>query len=248
MGAMTEMADMTTILLHQWQLVSTTSWPLLLTLAAFGIAWWTYNRSGRASLLHPLMVATPLIYFTMQTIDLDFAAYYSGNGILNWLLGPATVALAVPLSHQLRQLPAMFKPLTVALLLGGLFATLSALILVKLFGLSDVVLLSLAAKSVTSPIALSIVEQIGGLRSLLAVATMVTGLAGIVLAKSIFHLTQLVDERWQGLILGVTAHAIGTAKAFESSPRCGAFATLGMGINGILTAIVLPASIGLFII
>ena len=244
---MGEMIEITEIFMQQWQLISTTSWPLLLTLAGFAIAWWVYNRSGRASLLHPLMIATPLIYFTMQIIDLDFAAYYSGNGILNWLLGPATVALAVPLSQQLRQLRAMLKPLTVALLLGGLFATLSALLLVKLFGLSDVVLLSLAAKSVTSPIALSIVEQIGGLTSLLAVATMVTGLAGIVMAKTIFSLTQLEDERWQGLILGVTAHAIGTAKAFENSPRCGAFATLGMGINGILTAIILPASIGLFI-
>ena len=239
---------MSEILAQQWQIICSTSWPLLLTLAGFDIAWWTYNRSGRASLLHPFMIATPLIYFTMQIIDLDFAAYYSGNGILNWLMGPATVALAVPLSQQLRQLPAMFKPLTVALLLGGLFATLSALLLVKLFGLSDIVLLSLAAKSVTSPIALSIVEQIGGLTSLLAVATMITGLAGIVVAKTIFHLTQLEDERWQGLILGVTAHAIGTAKAFESSPRCGAFATLGMGINGILTAIALPLAIGLFIL
>ena len=239
---------MTEIIIQQWQLISTTSWPLLLTLLGFAIAWWVYNRSGRASLLHPLMIATPLIYFTMQAIDLDFASYYAGNGILNWLLGPATVALAVPLSQQLRQLRALFKPLTVALLLGGVFATLSALLLVKLFGLSDMVLLSLAAKSVTSPIAFSIVEQIGGLTSLLAVATMVTGLAGIVMAKTLFQLTQLEDERWQGLILGVTAHAIGTAKAFETSPRCGAFATLGMGINGILTAIMLPASIGLFII
>ena len=78
------------ILAQQWQIICSTSWPLLLTLAGFAIAWWTYNRSGRASLLHPLMIATPLIYFTMQIIDLGFAAYYSGNGILNWLLGPAT--------------------------------------------------------------------------------------------------------------------------------------------------------------
>jgi putative effector of murein hydrolase len=147
----------------------------------------------------------------------------------------------------MRQLPALFKPLTLALLLGGLFATLSALLLVKLFGLSDIILLSLAAKSVTSPIALSIVQQIGGFAGLLAVATMVTGLTGIVVSKSLFRFTGLEDERWQGLILGVTAHAIGTAKAFESSSRCGAFATLGMGINGILTAIILPASIKLFI-
>jgi putative effector of murein hydrolase len=238
---------MTEIIGQQWQLISGTSWPLLLTLAGFAIGWWVYNRSGRASLLHPLMIATPLIYLAMNMIDLDFAAYDSGNGILNWLLGPATVALAVPLSQQMRQLPALFKPLTLALLLGGLFATLSALLLVKLFGLSDIILLSLAAKSVTSPIALSIVQQIGGLAGLLAVATMVTGLTGIVVSKSLFRFTGLEDERWQGLILGVTAHAIGTAKAFESSSRCGAFATLGMGINGILTAIILPASIKLFI-
>ena len=238
---------MSDIIALQWQLISATSWPVLLTLAGFTIGWWIYNRSGRASLLHPLMIATPLIYFAMQIIDLDFAAYDAGNGILNWLLGPATVALAVPLSQQMRQLPALLKPLTAALLFGGLFATLSALALVKLFGLSDIILLSLAAKSVTSPIALSIVQQIGGLTGLLAVATMVTGLAGIVAAKTLFRATQLEDERWQGLILGVTAHAIGTAKAFEASPRCGAFATLGMGINGILTAIILPASIKLFI-
>ena len=238
---------MTEIIGQQWQLISGTSWPLLLTLAGFAIGWWVYNRSGRASLLHPLMIATPLIYLAMNMIDLDFAAYDSGNGILNWLLGPATVALAVPLSQQMRQLPALFKPLTLALMLGGLFATLSALLLVKLFGLSDIILLSLAAKSVTSPIALSIVQQIGGLAGLLAVATMVTGLTGIVVSKSLFRFTGLEDERWQGLILGVTAHAIGTAKAFESSSRCGAFATLGMGINGILTAIILPASIKLFI-
>ena len=238
---------MSEIIGQQWQLISGTSWPLLLTLAGFAIGWWVYNRSGRASLLHPLMIATPLIYLAMNMIDLDFAAYDSGNGILNWLLGPATVALAVPLSQQMRQLPALFKPLTLALLLGGLFATLSALLLVKLFGLSDIILLSLAAKSVTSPIALSIVQQIGGFAGLLAVATMVTGLTGIVVSKSLFRFTGLEDERWQGLILGVTAHAIGTAKAFESSSRCGAFATLGMGINGILTAIILPASIKLFI-
>jgi putative effector of murein hydrolase len=241
-------ALMTETILQQWQLVSGTSWPVLLTLAGFAIGWWTYNRSGRVSLLHPLMIATSLIYLTMEIIDLDFASYNAGNGLLNWLLGPATVALAVPLSQQMRQLPALFKPLSLALLLGGLFATLSALLLVKLFGLSDIIMLSLAAKSVTSPIALSIVQQIGGLTGLLAVATMVTGLVGIIVAKSLFSLTGLEDERWQGLVLGVTAHAIGTAKAFESSSRCGAFATLGMGINGILTAIILPASIGLFVI
>ena len=193
------------------------------------------------------MIATPLIYLFLQWIELDFERYYAGSGLVNWLLGPATVALAVPLSQQLRQLPALFRPLSIALLAGGLFATLGALLMVKLFGLDDRILLSLAAKSVTSPIAIGLVQQIGGITSLLAVATMVTGLAGIIMAQTIFRITEVEDERWQGLILGVTAHAIGTAKAFETSPRCGAFATLGMGLNGIWTSLFLPVAVVYFI-
>ena len=232
---------------QQWQLISGTSWPLILTISGFAVCFWFYQHCGQRSVLHPLLIATPLIYLAMRLIELDFSTYYQGNGVLNWLLGPATVALAVPLSHQLRQLPTLFKPLAAALLLGGLFATFINLLLIKLFGLSDTILLSLAAKSVTSPIAIGLAQQIGGLASLLAVATMVTGLIGIVVARSLFRMTNIDDDRWQGVILGVTAHAIGTAKAFETSPRCGAFATLGMGINGIWTSLFLPASIGLFI-
>ena len=238
---------MNEVLIQQWQLVAGSSWPLLLSVVGFVIGLWIYNRSGKVSLLHPLLIATPLIYLTLNLIELDFNLYYQGNGLLNWLLGPATVALAVPLSQQLRQLPALFKPLSIALLLGGLFATLIALVMVKLFGLNDTILLSLAPKSVTSPIALGLVEQLGGITGLLAMATMVTGLAGIVVAKTVFQLTGVVDERWQGFILGVTAHAIGTAKAFETSPRCGAFATLGMGLNGIWTSLFLPVAVGLFV-
>ena len=237
----------TQILIPQWQLIATTSWPVLITLAGFVIGLWVYRRSGNASPFHPLMIATPLIYLFLQWIELDFERYYAGSGLVNWLLGPATVALAVPLSQQLRQLPALFRPLSIALLAGGLFATLSALLMVKLFGLDDRILLSLAAKSVTSPIAIGLVQQIGGITSLLAVATMVTGLAGIIMAQTIFRITKVEDERWQGLILGVTAHAIGTAKAFETSPRCGAFATLGMGLNGIWTSLFLPVAVVYFI-
>ncbi|MDC0088846.1 LrgB family protein [Porticoccaceae bacterium] len=233
--------------MQQWQLISGTSWPLILTICGFAISFRLYQHFGQNSLLHPLLIATPLIYLAMRLIELDFSAYYQGNGVLNWLLGPATVALAVPLSQQLRQIPRLFKPLTIALLLGGLFATFINLLLVKLFGLSDTILLSLAAKSVTSPIAIGLTQQIGGLASLLAVATMITGLIGIVVAKSLFRISNIDDDRWQGVILGVTAHAIGTAKAFESSPRCGAFATLGMGLNGIWTSFFLPTSISLFI-
>jgi putative effector of murein hydrolase len=69
---------------------------------------------------------------------------------------------------------------------------------------------------------------------------LLTGIVGILFAQTVFNLVKITDERWQGLILGISAHAIGTAKAFDKSPRCGAFATLGMGLNGIWTAVFLP--------
>lgn len=212
------------------------------------IGLWVYRRSGRNTLLHPLLIGTPLIFIAMMTLQLDFESYYEGNGLLRWLLlGPATVALAIPLAQQMHQVPALFKPLFIALFLGGFFAALSALLLGKLVALDQQVLLSLAAKSVTTPIALGLTQKLGGLTSLITVAVLLTGIIGVLLAPMVFRMSKIDDDRWQGFILGVTAHAIGTAKAFEISPRCGAFSTLGMGLNGIWTSVFLPLSVSFFL-
>ncbi len=212
------------------------------------IGLWVYRRSGRNTLLHPLLIGTPLIFIAMMTLQLDFESYYEGNGLLRWLLlGPATVALAIPLAQQMHQVPALFKPLLVTLFLGGFFAALSALLLGKLVALDQQVLLSLAAKSVTTPIALGLTQKLGGLTSLITVAVLLTGIIGVLLAPMVFRMSKIDDDRWQGFILGVTAHAIGTAKAFEISPRCGAFSTLGMGLNGIWTSVFLPLSVSFFL-
>jgi putative effector of murein hydrolase len=212
------------------------------------IGLWVYRRSGRNTLLHPLLIGTPLIFIAMMTLQLDFESYYEGNGLLRWLLlGPATVALAIPLAQQMHQVPALFKPLLVTLFLGGFFAALSALLLGKLVALDQQVLLSLAAKSVTTPIAVGLTQKLGGLTSLITVAVLLTGIIGVLLAPMVFRMSKIDDDRWQGFILGVTAHAIGTAKAFEISPRCGAFSTLGMGLNGIWTSVFLPLSVSFFL-
>ena len=210
------------------------------------IGLWVYRRSGRNMLLHPLLIGTPLIFIAMMTLQLDFESYYEGNGLLRWLLGPATVALAIPLAQQMHQVPALFKPLLVTLFLGGFFAALSALLLGKLVALDQQVLLSLAAKSVTTPIALGLTQKLGGLTSLITVAVLLTGIIGVLLAPMVFRMSKIDDDRWQGFILGVTAHAIGTAKAFEISPRCGAFSTLGMGLNGIWTSVFLRCQSAFF--
>jgi putative effector of murein hydrolase len=179
--------------------------------------------------------------------NIDFNSYYAGNGILNWLLGPTTVALAVPLARQMPQLPPLLITVLTTVILGGLFAVICAVAIAAGLGADHEVLLSLAAKSVTTPVAVGITEQIGGLVTLMVMVVLLTGIVGILVAQLIFRYQHIADERWQGLILGVSAHAIGTAKAFEKSPRCGAFATLGMGLNGIWTSIFLPTLLPLLI-
>ena len=179
--------------------------------------------------------------------SIDFEQYYQANGALSWLLGPTTVALAVPLSKELRQLPALLRPVSLGVLFGGLVAAVLALSLAVLFNTSDLVFLSIAAKSVTTPIAMGITQQLGGLLTLITLVVLLTGIIGIVVADVIFKRTGITDERWQGLILGVASHAIGTARAFEISPRCGAFSTLGMGLNGIWTSLFLPPLVASFL-
>lgn len=223
-----------------WQQISLSSWVIALSFAGFVVGRAVYRRSGSNPFLHPLLVGTPLIAAVLYLINMDFGAYYAGNGALNWLLGPTTVALALPLARQMRQLPPLLLTVATTVLIGGFFATGCALLMALMFDVDQLMVLSLAAKSVTTPIAVGITEELGGLVTLIVMAVLLTGIVGILAAQTVFNYTKITDERWQGLILGISAHAIGTAKAFEKSPRCGAFSTLGMGLNGIWTSMFLP--------
>ena len=231
----------------QWYDINISSWLVLLSIGGYIIGLWGYRRSAGNPLCHPLLISTPLVAAALYLSNIDFNSYYAGNGILNWLLGPTTVALAVPLARQMPELPPLLITVLTTVILGGLFAVICAVAIAAGLGADHVVLLSLAAKSVTTPIAVGITEQIGGLVTLMVMVVLLTGIIGILVAQRIFRYQHIADERWQGLILGVSAHAIGTAKAFEKSPRCGAFATLGMGLNGIWTSIFLPTLLPLLI-
>ena len=232
---------------NQWHDINTSSWLILLSIGGYIIGLWGYRRSAGNAFCHPLLISTPLVASALYLSNIDFNSYYAGNGIVNWLLGPTTVALAVPLARQMAQLPPLLITVLTTVILGGLFAVICAVAIATGLGADHVVLLSLAAKSVTTPIAVGITQQIGGLVTLMVMVVLLTGIVGILVAQLIFRYQHIDDERWQGLILGVSAHAIGTAKAFEKSPRCGAFATLGMGLNGIWTSIFLPTLLPLLI-
>ena len=213
---------------------------LTLTLLAYQGGLWLYRRSGMNPLANPVAIAIILIAGLLTLTGTPYAKYFEGAQFVHFLLGPATVALAVPLYAQLPRLKRIFGPAAIALAVGSLAAILSAVAAGWLLGASKPTLMSLAPKSVTTPIAMGIAEKIGGLPSLTAVLVVATGIIGAVMAQGLFRLLRVKDEAAQGFAIGLAAHGIGTARAFQISETAGAFSALAMGLNGLLTALLLP--------
>ena len=213
---------------------------LTLTLLAYQAAFWIYKRSGMSPWANPVAIAVAIIVALLWATHTPYRTYFEGAQFVHFLLGPATVALALPLYAQLERLKRMAGPLLVALFVGSVTAAVSALAIGKLFGASAATVRSLAPKSVTTPIAMGIAEKIGGLPSLTAVLVVTTGIFGAVMARGILNFLSIKDPAVRGFSVGVAAHGIGTARAFQISETTGAFAALAMGLNGILTAILLP--------
>ncbi|HYS90014.1 MAG TPA: LrgB family protein [Bradyrhizobium sp.] len=224
-----------------WVYLSAT--PLLgltLTLLAYQGAYWIYRRLDFHPLANPVMLAVAALVALLSLTGTPYRTYFDGAQFVHFLLGPATVALAVPLHAQWRRLRTMAVPLLAALLVGSLTAALSAMAIAFLLGASKATLMSLAPKSVTTPIAMGIAERLGGLPSLTAVLVIATGIVGAVCARYVFLALKISDHAVRGFAIGIAAHGIGTARAFQVSEQAGAFAALAMGLNGLLTAVLLP--------
>jgi predicted murein hydrolase (TIGR00659 family) len=213
---------------------------LTLTLVAYQGAYWLYTRSGMNPAANPVAIAVAIIVALLTLTGTSYQTYFDGAQFVHFLLGPATVALAVPLYAQLPRLKRMFGPALLALAIGSLTAIVSAIAVGWALGASRPTLMSLAPKSVTTPIAMGIAEKIGGLPSLTAVLVVTTGILGAIGAQWLFRLLRVKDEAVQGFAIGVAAHGIGTARAFQISETMGAFAALAMGLNGLTTALLLP--------
>lgn len=219
---------------------------LTVTLAVFVGGTWLNRKLGGHPLVHPVLVAMVVLIGLLLLTGTTYETYFEGAQFIHFLLGPATVALAIPLYDNLRQIRALLVPLLLACFIGVVVAVSSAVGLAWLAGARDQTLLSIAPKSVTTPIAMGIAEQIGGLPSLAAGIVLLTGAVGAVAARPLFRLAGIHDERAQGFALGIAAHGFGTAHALTIGLRAGAFAGLGLGMAGLLTAFLLPLVAGLF--
>lgn len=214
---------------------------LTITLLAYVLALAVHQRYRRHPLTNPVLLAVVLLVTLLLLTDTPYPSYFAGAQFVHFLLGPATVALAIPLYAQLGRVRAMRWPVLLGLAAGALTAVVSAVGSAWLLGASVPTQLSLAPKSVTTPIAMAVAERIGGIASLTAVLVIVTGIVGAVLAPTLFRLLRVQEDAIQGFALGVAAHGIGTARAFQISEQAGAFAALAMGLNGAITALLLPA-------
>lgn len=213
---------------------------LTLTLIAFQIGTWIYQRSGGLPLFNPVLIAVILLVVLLRLTGTSYETYFEGAQFVHFLLGPATVALAIPLYRQFERVRRSALALGISLICGSLTAIVSALGIGWLTGASHDTLMSLAPKSVTAPVAMAITEQLGGLPSLTAVLVMLTGITGAVLGPMALTLIGVTDWRARGFALGAASHGIGTARALQESEIAGAFSGLAMGLNALATAILLP--------
>jgi predicted murein hydrolase (TIGR00659 family) len=213
---------------------------LTITLFAYQFAFWVFRRSGQSAWANPVLISVFTVTLFLWVTNTPYPRYFEGAQFVHFLLGPATVALAIPLHAHWKRLRRMTIPLLVALLAGSVTAALSAVIIAKALGATPATVYSLAPKSVTTPIAMGVAEQIGGIPSLTAVLVILTGIVGAIGFPSLFSILRIRDQATQGFAVGVAAHGIGTARAFLVSEEMGAFSALAMGLNGMLTAVLLP--------
>ena len=210
------------------------------TLLAYRAALEIHRRSGSHPAANPMLISVTLVVGVLWLTTTPYETYFDGARLIHALVGPATVALSIPLYSQIARLQTLLIPLTIALLVGSLTAAASAVAIGWACGASPEVLLALAPKSSTMPIALGVADKIGAIPSLTALTVTLTGISGAVMADRLLDLTRSDDRALRGFATGLTAHAIGTAHALREDEVAGGFAALAMGLNGLATALWLP--------
>ncbi|MFD2175598.1 LrgB family protein [Rhodobacter lacus] len=223
----------------------------LLWLTATLFAYWggdtVFRLARRSPLANPVMIAVILLALLLWVTGTNYSAYFEGAQFVHFMLGPATVCLAVPLQANLKAIRKALVPIIAALFAGSFTAVASALGIAKLFGADPVLMASLAPKSATAPVAIGISEALGGQPTLTAVLVLLTGMIGAIFVTPMLNALGLTDWRARGFATGVAAHGIGTARAFQVHDTAGAFASIGMGLNAILTAVLAPLVLPFFL-
>ena len=224
-----------------WVYLATT--PLLwltLTVVIWVLADWLAQRSGRNPLVNPVMIAIALVAAILLATGTSYGTYFQGAQFIHFLLGPTTVAIAIPLYKNWPLVRRKALPLLAALIAGTATSILSAIAVGAALGLPRSVLVSLAPKSVTAPVAMSLSEHLGGIPALTAVLVVITGVLGAVMVTPLMNAMGVRDYAARGFAAGLSAHGIGTARAFVVDPVAGTFAGIAMGLSAIVASLLIP--------
>lgn len=213
---------------------------LAVTICAYVLAVWLFNRSNKLVFLHPVLIAALLIVGMLFFSGIPFSYYQEQTRLLPALLGPTVVALVVPFHESLHAIRRAALPLVLTVIAGGFGVVFAGYALGLFSGLNQQMNLSLLTRSSTAPIALSLAEKIGGDPSLTLMGVLISGIVGSSLTPYIFDWLQVRNEAVRGFALGFTSHAFGVARALQISTQACAFATAGMGLMGLTAAILLP--------
>lgn len=212
---------------------------IALTFVVFVFAQHLQRRVG-LKLLNPILVSIALLIGILLLADVDYATYRAGGDYIDFWLKPAVVALGVPLYKQLGIIRKQMLPLLIAEMAGCVAGIISVVLVAKLLGATQTVVMSLVPKAVTTPIAMEISASVGGIPALTAAVVVCTGIFGGMAGFRITSMGRVKSPIAQGLSMGTAAHAMGTSAAMERSDRYGAFSSLGLTLNGLLTAILSP--------
>ncbi len=196
------------------------------------------NRKIRTPFLNPLLVAVTFIIIVLSVFHIPLSDYQAGAQVISYFLGPATAVLAYSIYRQIAVLKKHFVPILAGCLAGSVTSMVSAYALCRLFGLDQAVAVSTIAKSVTTPIAMSVSEELGGITSITVAVVIATGIMGSILAPTLIRLFKVKSPIAAGVAIGTCSHAVGTTKAMEIGELEGAMSGIAIGVSGLLTMII----------
>jgi predicted murein hydrolase (TIGR00659 family) len=214
-----------------WLTVTVLAWVAATSLA---------RRCGGNPLVNPVLISVVLIICLLEVCGVDYGTYFSGAQFIHFLLGPATVALGVPLFRRIDLVKANLLPMLAALLVGSLTAVGSVLVLGAAFHFPEGFIVSMAPKSATAAVAMAISSALGGNPSLTAALVIVTGILGAVIVTPFMNAMKITDYSARGFAAGLASHGIGTARAYAVDPVAGLFAGVAMALNAVMTSLVVP--------
>lgn len=220
---------------------------LTVTLLVYAVTDAVSRATGRNPFANPVLHSIWIVGLIVRLTGTSYSTYFGGAQFVHFLLGPATVALAVPLYENRRIVMESILPMLFALIVGCATAIVSVILLAEAAGLPRDIVLALAPKSVTAGVAMGIAETLGANPAITAVSTVITGIVGAIAVTPMMNAMRIKDFRARGFAAGLASHGLGTARAFQVDEVAGAFAGIAMGLNALVTSLLVPVAVTLLL-